>query len=105
MTKKQGYDQLQSKKKGNFGDYGNNTGFNKNNPKRNRENNQRKVNASNAYNKSKSKNRPFEECAKFKTERVQRTEETINDIKEDIARIEKEIMLEITEIKSMKLGL
>jgi len=34
-----------------------------------------------------------------------REEETINDIKEDIARLEKEIELEIKEIKSIKLGL
>jgi hypothetical protein len=32
-----------------------------------------------------------------------RTEETVDDIKEDIARIEKEIDLEIKEIRSLKL--
>jgi len=34
-----------------------------------------------------------------------RTDETIDDIKEDISRIEKEIELELKEIKSMKLGM
>lgn len=34
-----------------------------------------------------------------------RAEETIDDIKSDIVRIEKEIQLEIKEIRSMKLGL
>ena len=34
-----------------------------------------------------------------------RANETIEDIREDIARIEKEIQLEIKEIKSMRLGL
>lgn len=34
-----------------------------------------------------------------------REEETINDIKEDIVRLEKEIELEIKEIRSIKLGL
>lgn len=34
-----------------------------------------------------------------------KVEETIDDIKEDITRIEKEINLEIKEIKSLKLGL
>jgi hypothetical protein len=32
-------------------------------------------------------------------------DETVEDIKEDIARIEKEIQLELKEIRSMKLGL
>lgn len=34
-----------------------------------------------------------------------RAEETVDDIKTDIVRIEKEIELEIKEIKSMRLGL
>lgn len=34
-----------------------------------------------------------------------RAEETVEDIKVDISRIEKEIQLEIKEIKSMRLGL
>lgn len=34
-----------------------------------------------------------------------KTEETVDDIKADIVRIEKEIQLEIKEIKSMRLGL
>lgn len=34
-----------------------------------------------------------------------RLEETVDDIKADVARIEKEIDLEIKEIRSLKLGL
>ena len=73
------------------------------------------------YNKNKPYNKEFSKD-KFK-ERQSRTyadrkkdedtryirqdpaNETIDDIKEEIVRIEKEIRLEIKEIKSMKLGL
>ncbi|NSW89728.1 MAG: hypothetical protein HPY74_03415 [Firmicutes bacterium] len=101
MTKKQEYGQIPAKKRSDY-DNNNNENYNQ---RQNREQNQRKGNNYNIYSKNKGRSRSLADCANSKHEKKSKADETINDIKEDIIRIEKEIRLEINEIRSLKLGL
>jgi len=60
---------------------------------------------STTYQKNRGKARTGAYYNGMKNEKKQKAEETIEDIKADILRIEKEIKLEINEIRSLKLGL